>query len=80
MSKQCPEGGQEFVRASNRLVAAARLSLSNNMLARGVCKDEIVAYFRSGCEGRLPPSLQEEINWIWWFDQNGCRFRQFPTA
>ena len=69
---QCPEGGQEFTRASNRLVAAAKLSLSNDMLARGVCKDEIAAYFRSWCEGRLPSSL-EWVNWEGYFSANGFK-------
>ena len=77
---QCPEGGQEFVRASSRLVAAARLSLSNDMLRRGIPQDDVVAYFRSWCEGRFPPSLLDDINWLWWFDQNGCRVRQIPTS
>lgn len=72
---QCPEGGQEFTRASNRLVAAAKLSLTNSLLARGIPQDEINTYFRSWCEGRLPPSLQEEVNWLWWLNQNGCRVR-----
>ena len=76
---QCPEGGQEFTRASNRLVAAAQLSLINSMLCRGIPQDEINAYFRSWCEDRLPPSLQEDINWFWYIDQNGCQVRQFPS-
>ena len=71
---RCPEGGQRFVRASNRLVAAARLDLPNRMLRRSIPQDEINAYFRSWCEGRLPPSyLQEGILWQWWFEQNGCQ-------
>ena len=77
---QCPEGGQMFTRASNRLVAAAQLRLPNSMLARGVCEDKVAAYFRSWCEGRLPPSLMKDINWLWYFDQNNCRVKQFPKG
>ena len=69
---QCPEGGQEFTRASNRLVAAAQLDLPNNLLSRGIPRGVIAAYFRSWCEGRLPPSLQG-IHWEWYFNENGCQ-------
>ena len=70
---QCPEGGQEFVRASNRLVAAARLGLPNSLLARKISQEDIHAYFYSWCEGRLPPSLLANADWYTYFAENNCR-------
>ena len=69
---QCPEGGQEFTRASNRLVAAAKLVLPNHLLARGIARDYIDAYFRSWYEVRFPPSL-EGIDWERYFSANGFK-------
>ena len=70
---QCPEGGQEFTRASSRISAAAKLHLSNGRLARGIPQDTINAYFRSWSTGRMPESLLVGTDWLRYFAENGCK-------
>ena len=65
------QGAEQFVRAFARITAAAALEIPNNLLQRGLSKDEIGAYFRNFCEKRMPPSLLEEADWEWWFEQSG---------
>ena len=65
------QGAEQFVRAFTRITAAAALEIPNNLLQRGLSRNEVGAYFRNFVEGRMPPSLLESADWEWWFEQNG---------
>lgn len=65
------QGAEQFVRAFTRITAAAILEIPNNLLQRGLSRDEVGAYFHNFVEGRMPPSLLEAADWEWWFEQNG---------
>lgn len=65
------QGNEQFVRAFTRTTAAASLEIPNNLLQRGIPRNELDTFFRSYCEKRMPPSLLEAADWEWWFEQNG---------
>ena len=65
------QGNEQFVRAFTRTTAAAILEIPNNLLKRGIPRNELDTFFRNFCEKRMPPSLLEAADWEWWFEQNG---------
>lgn len=65
------QGGEQFVRASSRIAAAAALGIPNSLLMLGLPRLQMESYFRNFAEGRMPPSLLEAANWREWFEENG---------
>lgn len=66
-------GAEQFVRANSRTAAAAILGIPNKSLTRGLQRDEMISYFLSYCEKRMPPSLLESADWREWFALNGFK-------
>lgn len=65
------QGAEQFVRAFARITAAAALEIPNNLLKCRISQYDVDWWFRSYCEKRMPPSLLEEADWEWWFEQSG---------